>query len=325
MPVGAEPTEVETPWLNPETNQPMRRLEFHITYHCPEKCQFCSEEHRMDAYNTFPVTFGRVARVLRENAERGVEAVHFTGGEPTIHPQFIEILQLAKKLGMRTSIGTIGTRLSDANFAERAMPFLDEALFSLHGPDAETHDALTRRKGSFTRLMRAIEHGRQKPSFRPFINTVLVKDNAARLVETTALARSLNAALLVVSNVTPEGAGEDEYIRLTCRIDEIRPLVPKVIEAAGPEMVVRFFGIPACALGKHSMFANDIHWNPRVTYEWMRLPDRVSLAGIYSWAPDRKRQHVAACEQCTWRGLCHGVFARYVQEYGESEVTPLSP
>lgn len=314
---------LDTPWLHPQTGQPMRRLEFHITYHCPEKCTFCSEEHRMDAYNEFPVTFGRVARVLRENAQRGVESVHFTGGEPTIHPQFVEILQLAKKLGLRTSIGTIGTRLSDAAFADRAMPFLDEALFSLHGPDAATHDALTRRKGSFDRLMRAIEHGRKKPNFRPFINTVLVRDNASRLVETTRLARSVNAALLVVSNVTPEGAGEDEYVRLTCRIDEIRPLVPSVIKAAGDDMVVRFFGIPACALGEYRMFANDIHWNPRVTYEWQRLPDRVSLSGIYSWAPDRKRQYVEACDGCSWRGLCHGVFARYVQEYGPAEVSPL--
>lgn len=313
-----------SPWIDPVSGKPMRRLEFHITYHCPEACQFCSEEHRMDAYNTFPVTFGRVAKVLRENAERGVEAVHFTGGEPTIHPQFVAILQLAKKLGMRTSIGTIGTRLSDATFAESAMPFLDEALFSIHGPDAATHDPLTRRKGSFDRLMRAIENGRKQPGFRPFINTVLVRDNGHRLVETTQLARDQGAALLVVSNVTPEGAGEDEYLRLSLKIDEIRPLIPQVIEAAGPDMVVRFFGIPACALGEHRMFANDIHWNPRVTYEWMRLPDRVSLAGIYSWAPDRKRTHVDACDGCTWRGLCHGVFARYVQEYGSDEIRPFS-
>jgi molybdenum cofactor biosynthesis enzyme MoaA len=116
---------MSAPWINPVTGQPMRRLEFHITYHCPEKCVFCSEEHRMNAYNAFPVTFARAATVLRLEAERGVESVHFTGGEPTIHPQFVEILALAKKLNMRTSIGTIGTRLADATFAARAMPYLD--------------------------------------------------------------------------------------------------------------------------------------------------------------------------------------------------------
>ena len=61
-------------------------------------------------------------------------------------------LMLAKKLQMRTSIGTIGTMLSRREFAQRALPYLDEALFSLHGPSAEIHDSLTRRKGSFERV-----------------------------------------------------------------------------------------------------------------------------------------------------------------------------
>ena len=73
----------------------------------------------MQAYRPFKVTWGRVAKILRLHAARGVQAVHLTGGEPTIHPRFIEILALAKKLGMRTSVGTIGTMLARPDFAAR--------------------------------------------------------------------------------------------------------------------------------------------------------------------------------------------------------------
>ena len=307
------------PWIDPVSGQPMRRLEFHITYHCPERCTFCSEETRMADYSAFPVTFGRVARVLREQAERGVEAVHFTGGEPTIHPQFVEILQLARKLGMRTSIGTIGTRLADPAFVARALPYLNEALFSLHGPTAEIHDAQTRRKGSFDRLSTAMANARAFPGFRLFVNTVLVRENAPHIVDTVRLAAARGAELIVVSNVTPEGAGEAAYPALTLRLDEVRPLVPQIL-AAGSPAIVRFFGLPACALGDARMYANDIHWNPRVTFEWTRHPDRVALEGIYSWAPDRKRTQTPTCESCSWNRLCHGVFARYVELYGHSEL-----
>ena len=314
---------VGAPWLHPDTGHAMRRLEFHITYHCPERCTFCSEETRMVDYASFPVTFGRVARVLREQAERGIDAVHFTGGEPTIHPQFVEILQLAKKLGMRTSIGTIGTRLADADFAARALPYLDEALFSLHGPDVATHDAQTRRPGSFERLERAMANAHAYPGFRMFVNTVLVRQNADRIVETAALARARGAELLVVSNVTPEGAGENAYAELTLRLDEVRPLIRQIIAEAGP-MIVRFFGLPVCALGADSVYANDLHWNPRVTFEWVRHPDRVSLEGLYSWAPDRKRAQPAVCGSCSWNRLCHGGFARYVELYGSEELVPMA-
>lgn len=311
---------METPWIGPQ-GQLMKRLEFHITYHCPERCAFCSEEHRMAAYHPFPVTFARVATVLRSHAARGVEHVHFTGGEPTIHPQFIEILQLARKLGMRTSIGTIGTRLADPSFAAAALPYLDEALFSVHGPDAETHDALTRRAGSFKRLMQAIAHARAFPGFRLFINSVLTRQNLSKMPEITAMVRDLGASLQVISNLTPEGAGEDAFDQLHVRLSDIRALAPQLVAAAGP-MILRFFGVPMCVLGDQRLFSNDLHWNPRVTVEWTPAPGKVILDGLYAWSPERRRRLAAVCGGCSYNSLCFGVFDRYLTQHGDTELVP---
>src|SRR4029079_10065401 len=101
-PVVVESPITETPWIGPK-GQRMERLELHLTYTCPERCVFCSEEHRMQEYRRYPASWARVATVLRTDASRGVTNVHLTGGEPTIHPDFIDVLVLAKKLGMRTS------------------------------------------------------------------------------------------------------------------------------------------------------------------------------------------------------------------------------
>jgi MoaA/NifB/PqqE/SkfB family radical SAM enzyme len=312
---------VTEPWLHPRTGRPIRRLELHITYTCPEACTFCSEEHRMRDFRAFPVTFGRAARVLREQAARGVQAVHLTGGEPTIHPQFVAILAVAKRLGMRTSIGTIGTRLADPVFAAEVGNLLDEALFSLHGPTAVVHDAQTRRAGSFDRLVAAVRNCSKHRGFRPFFNTVVTRENVAFLPETAGLAASLGGSLLVVSNVTPEGRGEDEYRTLTVRLRDIARVAGPTVAAAGA-MVVRFFGVPACILGDHRMLANDLHWEPRVTVEWAREAERVVLQPIHSWAPDRRREQPATCGACEWRGMCGGVFSRYVAEFGAAELRP---
>lgn len=313
---------MKPPWIGP-AGQTMRRLELHVTYTCPERCVFCSEDHRMREFSAFPVTFGRVTRILAEQASRGVESVHLTGGEPTIHPQFVEILRLAKRLGLRTSIGTVGTRLADPRFAASAMPFLDEALFSLHGPDAATHDACTGRAGSFERVTRAIENAKAaKPGFRPYVNTVLTRLNVDRLVDTAAFARELGATLLIVSNLTPEGAGADRYTDLPVRLTELGALAPAVVSAFAPG-IVRFFGAPLCALGDARMASNDLFWNPRVTVEWARHPGKVALDGIYSWAPDRGRRHAPVCDTCGYRGLCAGVFGAYLDRFGDTELTPL--
>ena len=312
----------DAPFIGPQ-GQRMERLELHLTYTCPERCRFCSEDHRMKAFRAYPVTFGRVATVLRTQAERGVKNVHFTGGEPTIHPRFVDVLRLAKKLGMRTSVGTIGTRLADEAFAREALPHLDEALFSLHGPRAEIHDTLAGRAGSFEQVTRALAlASRLKPGFGAYVNTVVTRLNVDHLGDTVALADSLGARLVVISNTTPEGKGLDDYERLSVPLADLARILPTV-PARASQAILRFFGIPMCLLGEHAMLSNDLHWDPRVTVEWQSAPGKVIFDGIYSWAPDRKRVHVPACDGCSRRDVCMGVFDRYAELYPTDALRPL--
>jgi MoaA/NifB/PqqE/SkfB family radical SAM enzyme len=295
------------PWIGPH-GRPMERLELHLTYHCTERCVFCSEEHRMQTYRPFPVTWGRVAKVLRMHAERGVRAVHFTGGEPTIHPRFVDVLRLAKKLGMRTSIGTIGAMMAREDFARAALPWLDEALFSVHGPDADTHDPLAGRVGSFDRVTQAMRHARDlKPGFNLFANTVVTRQNVARIGDTVEMLDGLGARLIVVSNTTPEGQAWDDYADLATPLELLAQHLPAAAGRA-QQAIVRFFGVPMCLLGDQSLLSNDLHWDPRVTVEWQSAPGRVAFTGIYSWAPNRRRVHVEPCGVCARKDMCMGVY-----------------
>ena len=309
-----------TPWIGPH-GQYMERLELHVTYHCPEKCMFCSEEHRMNTYRSFPVTWGRVAKTLRLHASRGVKNVHFTGGEPSIHPKFIDILALAKKLRMRTSLGTIGTMLSRWDFAQKAFPLLDEGLFSVHGPNAQIHDGLTRRKGSFETVSKAMQHASLFPHFSLFANTVLTQQNVDVLPDTVSYLVEQGAKLIVISNTTPEGAGEDHYKNLAVPLQQLRDIIPKTVERA-QDVILRFFGVPMCILGEYFSLSNDLHWDPRVTVEWQSQPNKVVFDGIYSWKPDRRRVHVDACGVCRKKEICMGVFDEFVQHFSIEELEP---
>ena len=320
MPVAPEYA-TETPWIGPN-GAVMRRLELHLTYHCAERCVFCSEEHRMEAYHEFQVTWGRVATILRTHAARGVQNVHLTGGEPTLHPQFIEVCMLARKLGMRTSVGTIGTMLARPDYAARAVPYLDEALFSLHGPNAEINDRLTRRQGSFEQTTTAIRNTLAvNPNFNLYVNTVVTKHNVDALPDTIAFAESLGAKLIVVSNTTPEGGGFDKYRELGVPLAKLAEVVPKA-GARASKAIVRFFGMPMCLLGPYDVLSNDLHWDPRVTVEWSSKPGKVVFEGLYNWTPDRKRKRVDACERCARNTVCMGVYDRYADLYDTGELRP---
>ena len=257
-------------------------------------------------------------------AERGVTNVHLTGGEPTIHPKFLQVCALAQKLGMRTSIGTIGTRLCNRDFAEQALVVLDEALFSLHGPDAATHDALAGREGSFERVTRAIQTCLDlDPSFGAYVNTVVTQENIEALPDTVALADSLGAKLIVISNTTPEGGGLDHYARLAVPLNRLAETLP-IAAARAQQAVVRFFAVPLCLLGDSWTLSNDLHWDPRVTVEWQDRPGKVVFDGIYNWDPGRKRVQVETCQSCERRGICFGVFERYTELWSTTELKPFT-
>ncbi len=307
------------PWIGPR-GEHCRWLELHITYTCPERCVFCSEDHRMTRFLEFPVTWSRITTVLRKHRERGVTRLHLTGGEPTIHPRFVDILRLAKRLEMRTSVGTIGTMLARRDFAEAALPYLDEALFSLHGPDAPLHDRLAGRPGSFDTVCEAIQL--TGPDFGRYVNTVVTRANVDALRDTVALASSLGATLVVVSNLPPEGQGLDRYEELAVPLEDLARILPTVPSAAGPHTSVRFFGVPMCLLGDHRTLSNDLHWDPRVTVEWDAQPGKVVLEDFYNWDPGRKRVHAPQCHTCTARSLCHGVFDRYLELWPTTALTP---
>ena len=309
------------PWIGPQ-GQVMKRLELHLTYTCPERCVFCSEEHRMQSYRPFQVTWGRVATVLRKHAARGIDSIHITGGEPTIHPRFIDVLRMAKKLGMRTSVGTIGTMLSKRDFAVECLPWLDEALFSIHGPDAQTHDMMTRREGSFDQVTEALRLSTEiKPEFNAFVNTVMTRYNVDKLPGTVALVEKLGAKLIIVSNTTPEGNAFDVYKDLAVPLADLKRILPNIPPILS-KATVRFFGVPMCMLGDFQMYSNDLHWDPRVTVEWRSEPGKVLFDGIYSWAPDRRRLHPDECEPCTLKKVCMGVYDKYAELWPTVDLAP---
>ncbi len=294
-------------WIGPD-GRPMRRLEMHLSYRCPQRCWFCSEQERMARDHAFPVTWQRIETTLRLHARRGITSLHLTGGEPTVHPRFVDTLTLARQLHMHTSAGTNGARLSNAEVARTTLGLLNEVMFSLHGPEASVHDWQTSTPGSFDRQVKALRlAGELAPDTRRFVNVVVTQRNIDSLGDTVALAESLGAQMVLLSNPTPEGAAEGRYGSLAVDFETLaRTLGPAAERAV--DMVVRFFGMPACLLGEHAMLSNDLHWDPRATVEWIHRPGKVVYEALYNWLPTRRRVHVAPCTDCGWNKLCAGVF-----------------
>ncbi len=203
---------METISTAPGNDYGPRRLSVELTNICNLHCSYCLRDE--DALyhtpaNFFPLElFHRITREAREVA--GVTHVMLTGGEPTLHPRFGEVLEAAGLEGLKASFVTNGWHF------ERIWPVLKEhpgvvthVAFSIDGATREAHDRW-RGEGSFVRLVRAITRCRM--GGMPFsVKCGIRRDTVPRLEQLAIFAARMGAESLFFDHVMPTSAGvEDE-------------------------------------------------------------------------------------------------------------------
>ena len=85
------------------------RLKISITNVCNLNCKHCY----LDENNYVFLDVNRIKDLLKQGKEIGVKIVDITGGEPTAHPKFIEIIDYAKKLKYeKINVSTNGVKIN---------------------------------------------------------------------------------------------------------------------------------------------------------------------------------------------------------------------
>jgi MoaA/NifB/PqqE/SkfB family radical SAM enzyme len=131
----------------------MARIVIELTNRCNLHCQHCYEERHAA---TGDLSLAILGQVLQEGKSCGIDHLAFTGGEPTIHRQFAEIIRRVCAAGYTFSFVSNGV-----NFPQiyplllRHRQWLKGVTFSLDGAREETHD-WQRGSGSYRRVLRAI-------------------------------------------------------------------------------------------------------------------------------------------------------------------------
>ena len=165
------------------------------------RCCHCSRDpvqHEMTA--------AEVLRVIDQIAIAGkVPSVSFTGGECTLRPELPEFIAHARRRGMRVNIITNGVICSSRTYVDQLVAAgLTSAQVSLEGPDADLHDALTQRPGSFAKTVRGIKNLRDA-GLHVHINTTICEENAEHLERVIDLAKSLELPHVSMNQIIPTG------------------------------------------------------------------------------------------------------------------------
>lgn len=126
-----------------------------ITPHCNLKCVHCYVSHCKQEANI--LSYAEVCRLLDEVANEGCLWILFTGGEPLVRPDFMDIYTYAKKKGIFVSLFTNGTLITPA-IADYLYQWKPRAVeITLYGATKQTYERITGVAGSYERCLQGIE------------------------------------------------------------------------------------------------------------------------------------------------------------------------
>lgn len=159
---------------NLEFNKP-KIIVWNITSKCNMHCEFCygPEEQK-------ELTTEEALEKIRQFKKQGATSLVFTGGEPLLRQDIIELIKHAKQQGLFTILHTNGL-LIDNNFLDKLENWLDQINLPLDGYNDETN-SLMRGKSHFQRIIDSLGLLKNR-KIRVIISTVVTRVNKDFIVQ----------------------------------------------------------------------------------------------------------------------------------------------
>jgi MoaA/NifB/PqqE/SkfB family radical SAM enzyme len=159
-----------------------RRNWVRLSYDCNNHCTFCLDSNAHDG--TMRNNLDIKVQIV-EGRKKGAERLILSGGEPTMHPNFLDFVKLGKRAGYpKVQTVTNGRMFNYPDFLETAAKNgLDEITFSLHGHTAKLHDALVGTPGAYAEETAGLKAALASRRFIINIDIVINKMNIRHLPE----------------------------------------------------------------------------------------------------------------------------------------------
>jgi len=119
-----------------------------LTRRCNNGCLFCLDSECQDG--TY-ASREEVEQCMAAGRLRGADRLILSGGEATLHPEFVQLVAQGRELGYSwVQTVTNGRMFAYTRFADACVEAgLNEATFSMHGHTPDLHDTLVGVRGAF--------------------------------------------------------------------------------------------------------------------------------------------------------------------------------
>ena len=157
-----------------------------LGYACNARCLFCSQENHLKSKEFLKIELNEIIKKIFKARKDGYTRIGFTGGEPLLRKDILQIVKIAKKAGFKNiRIQTNGFLLSDFSLVKSLVENgVNYFKISIHSHKKRINDGLMGHKGAFMLVDRAIDNI-NKLKGRLSLSIVINKENYKDLKEYT--------------------------------------------------------------------------------------------------------------------------------------------
>lgn len=223
-----------------------RRTRIMLGYSCNLRCTFCYYKGLRGFRES-----KEIEQEIQDLMKAGCTHFDLTGGEPTLHPRFLEIVKFCSQ-SSKVSCVTNGQKLSDVEFA-RECTKLSDVLISIHG--TKHHDGIVGKDGAFERCIQAVKNCRSL-GIRTRVNFTLCNQNYKDIPDFVHLMNDLDVDQVnfIFLNYN-DSAQNFEPIALK----EIAELLNQNLENLEVPFNIRY--VPYCLIQERFRYAVKNYWD----------------------------------------------------------------
>lgn len=201
----------ELPAVLPATSRAPYYVSWEITRRCDARCVFCYSDSGPDVDCSEELSTGEALGVIDQLADAGSLMLAFSGGEPLLRSDCLQLLRYASARGLVTTMVTNGSRLGEAEADDLRDLGVESVTVSLDSHRAEVHDELRQLPGLYVHAVAAIRRlvAREVPVVVNFIPT---RENWLDLEGVVELSAELGARAVCLSEYVAVGRGSTRLL-----------------------------------------------------------------------------------------------------------------
>ncbi|MFH1641599.1 MAG: radical SAM protein [Nanoarchaeota archaeon] len=199
-------------------------------------------------------TLNELVIEINKNILRGADHIQITGGEPTLHKGFHELIAYIKKLNVMCSVITNGHLLSVESFAKKAAPFVDYFLISFHAGTKTTLNKICQNDNAWGKVLLALDNLEQL-KIEVHVNYTVMELNYKEiptLVDILSTKSNVKRLCMICFNPWESVQKDREVIKtLIVSYDKMMPYIEEAASNAlskDMDVAIRYF--PFCKVSK---------------------------------------------------------------------------